>query len=116
MGPTVGDGCSNVVAGVAYNVMLAISANDWMTEHVDLSWTYRRPVRGHSDELHQPQRTVDEARNISQQFYDEINNPNAKLASPFKNIYNEEAMTNHRLFNWLMKSVRIPQVVAVILR
>lgn len=98
MGPLMGEGRTNVVAGVADNVMLGASVNDWTPDHVDVSWTYSRPARGEGDELHQPQRTFNEAREISPQFYDELN-ALGRLASPLKDIYNEEAAKEDRLFN-----------------
>jgi hypothetical protein len=101
---------SNVLAGVADNAMLAISINDLTSTHVDISWTYSRPVHTdlHSDSLYKPDRTVDESTIIPEAFFNELNEL-APLALPFSDFYNADATRCSKLYNWLMRIIRIPR-------
>jgi hypothetical protein len=101
---------SNVLAGVADNVVLGISINDLTSTHVDISWTYSRPAHSNlqSDPLYNPDRTPDESTRISEAFFTELKQL-APLAQPFAKFYNADAARSTKLFNWLMRIVRIPR-------
>jgi hypothetical protein len=101
---------SNVLAGVADTAMLGISINDHTSTHVDISWTYSRPVRTDlsDDPLCKPNRTRDESTTISQAFFTDLKEL-APLAQPFAEFYNADGTRSSKLFNWLMRIIRIPR-------
>jgi hypothetical protein len=101
---------SNVLLGVANNATLGISINDLTSAYVDISWTYSQPVHIDSnyDPLYKPDRTSDESTTISEAFFTELNEL-IPLAPPFADFYNTEAVRSSRLYNWLMRIIRIPR-------
>ena len=101
---------SNVIIGVANNVMLGISINDLTLSYADISWTYSRPVHhdSKSDLLYKPDRTRDESTIISEVFFNELKQL-APLAEPFTSFYNPDAARSAKLYNWLMRIIRIPR-------
>ncbi len=101
---------SNVLVGVADNIMLGISINDLATTHVDISWTYSRPAQSdlQSDPLYNPYRTPEESTKISEAFFTELKQL-IPLAQPFAKFYNSDAARSTKLYNWLMRIIRIPR-------
>jgi hypothetical protein len=80
---------SNVLIGVVDNATLGISINDFTSTHVDISWTYSRPVHSDSkfDPLYKPDNAPNENTIISEAFFTELKEFTS-LAQPFAKFYN----------------------------
>lgn len=91
---------SNVLIGVADNSTLGISVNDLATKHVDISWTYSRPVHTDpkADPLYKPDRIRDESTKIPQAFFTELKEL-SPLAPPFAEFYNADTVQSSKLYN-----------------
>jgi hypothetical protein len=73
-------------------------------------WTYSRPAQNNlqSDHLYNPDRTLEESTKMSEAFFTELKQL-APLAQPFAKFYNADAARSTKLYNWLIRIIRIPR-------
>ena len=84
------------------NIVLEISINEFSAKHVDLSYTYSRPVH-ENDQLHKPDRPIPGATDIPEEFYTELIQLEA-LPSPFDTIFDSAKVRRDRVLHWLMRT------------
>ncbi len=85
------------------DVVLQVSVNDITPTQVDLSYTYSRPAQT-NDLLHKPDRPLNEAENISDAFYSEIEKLEG-LQPPFVEIFHGDKVRQDRILHWLMRTI-----------
>lgn len=90
------------------NVVLNISINETTSDQVSMSWTYSRPVRGSLDVLHKPNRPNSAAKDIPEEFFQEIG-ALKELSQPFADIFDVEKLRKERILHWLMRSNLVPR-------
>ena len=83
-------------------IVLEISINKFAAKHVDLSYTYSRPVH-ENDQLHKPDRPINRATDIPKEFYMELSNLET-LLSPFGTIFDPAKVRKDRVLHWLMRT------------
>ena len=83
-------------------VVLEISINEFSAKHVDLSYTYSRPVH-EDDQLHKPDRPIPGATDIPEEFYLELNQLET-LPAPFNIIFDSAKIRRDRVLHWLMRT------------
>lgn len=103
---------SNVAIGVGDNVVLGITVNDLTPDNVELSWTYSRPVRGEEgeDPLYKPSRPNAEASAIPEELFEELAEL-GPMAEPFKSMFAPKEARKTARYNWLMRSILIPETL-----
>ena len=84
------------------DVMLTISVNQFAPRHVDLSYTYSRPVR-QNDLLHRPDRPMTRATIIPNGFFTELGELE-RLPKPFDVILDPSNVKLDKIYHWLMRS------------
>ncbi|CAG5156230.1 uncharacterized protein ALTATR162_LOCUS4051 [Alternaria atra] len=94
---------SNVVEMKRNDAFLSISVNGKKEEEVSISWIFSRPVRGHEDPLHRPNRSNEDANNIPEELFAEIS-AMGDLEAPFSKIFDTEKMRDDRILHWLMRT------------
>ncbi|KAI1380220.1 FAD-dependent monooxygenase, partial [Hypoxylon crocopeplum] len=99
--PLAGD--SNILAGVGDGFNTPITLCDIDRRRAYMDWSYSRPVSGGDDPLFRPNITAEEAKQVPQALLDEIASRN--LAAPWSQFLNPEAISKHRVFNWLSRCV-----------
>lgn len=90
------------------NVVLSISINEATSEKVSISWIYSRPARGSLDVLHKPNRPNAAAKDIPEEFFQEIE-ALKELSQPFANVFDVGKLRRERILHWLMRSILIPK-------
>lgn len=88
--------------------VLNISINEATAEQVGTSWIYSRTAQGSSDVLHKPNRPNAAAKDIPEEFFEEIG-AMKDLSQPYANVFDAEKMQKERILHWLMRSVLIPE-------
>ena len=102
MGPT------NILAGVGDNFNTPLTIARVTPTHVDLDWSYSRPVRPGGDPLFAPQRSRIARADIPPAFLDELRA--APLAAPFSLALNERTVrAADALWNLRSRSVFVPR-------
>ncbi|KAF1348225.1 FAD/NAD(P)-binding domain-containing protein [Lizonia empirigonia] len=86
--------------------VLNISINEATADQVSISWIYSRAVQGSSDALHKPNRPNAAAKDIPQEFFDEVA-ALKNLSQPFADVFDAEKLRNERMLHWLMRSLLI---------
>lgn len=81
--------------------------------NVDLRWVYSRPAREGTDPIYRPNRTPEEAKNIPNDFYDEMlasidRDFSTKKRSMLKSFFDLSALHNDRILNWHLR-LRLPR-------
>ena len=84
------------------DVNLEISIIEYEQENVHLSYTYSRPTRP-NDVLHRPNRSKEEASQIPEAFYSELDQL-ADLRGAFTRIFQSSNVRKDRVLHWLMRS------------
>ena len=82
--------------------VLEISINEFSAKHVDLSYTYSRPVQ-EDDPLHKPDRPIPGATDIPEEYYTELNQLET-LPTPFNTIFDSAKVRRDRVLYWLMRT------------
>lgn len=88
------------------DTVLNISLNSITHEEVSISWIYSRPARGPSDALYKPNRSNADAKDIPEEFFEEIEALHG-LSQPFTEIFNAEHLRKERILHWLMRGVLV---------
>lgn len=90
------------------NTLLQISTNDVRErgDGVNISYIYSRQAR-QDDQLHRPERTLQESGDISELFFAEVSTL-PKLEQPFKDAFDVEKMRRDRILHWLMRVILVP--------
>jgi len=90
------------------NTLLQISINDVRErgDEVNISYIYSRRAR-QDDQLHRPERTLQESSDISELFFAEVSTL-PELEQPFKDAFDEEKMRGDRILHWLMRDILVP--------
>ena len=83
-------------------IVLEISISDFTPKHVDISYTYSRPAH-ENDPLHNPDRPISEATDITKEFYTELQELK-QLTKPFDTIFDASQVRKDRVLHWLMRS------------
>ncbi|KAG7007409.1 hypothetical protein G7Y79_00010g029100 [Physcia stellaris] len=91
-----------VIQSLHQDILLEISINDISLKHVDISYTYSRPVRP-EDPLHRPDRPNSGATEIPEEFYTELDQLEA-LPKPFEIIFDASKVRRDRVLHWLMRT------------
>lgn len=88
--------------------MLQIQVNDFHLEPeaVDISYIYSRPAKD-QDQLHRPDRHTNEAENITEALFTEIE-ALGNVESPFKEMFVVDKMRDDRILHWLMRDIVVP--------
>lgn len=97
---------STIIQSRHYDAVLQISVNDITPTQAVLSYTYSRPARS-DDPLHRPERPLDGAENISNEFYAESDKLEG-LEPPFGEMLDSKKIRQDRTLHWLMRSVLLP--------
>jgi len=63
-----------------------IAINDSKVDSVNISHTYIRSARGESDALFKHNRELDKAKNISEEYSEEIKRLQEELPTPFREV------------------------------
>lgn len=87
--------------GVRLQLALNEARKDNTQSAIELSYTYSRQAR-ENDRLHRPDRRVEDAVNIPDEFYNAI----AQLhlpEGPFADAFDVEKVKNDRILHWLMR-------------
>ncbi|PVH85893.1 FAD/NAD(P)-binding domain-containing protein [Cadophora sp. DSE1049] len=91
------------------DTLLQISINDHVqdSEAVDISYIYSRPSHsGSEDPLHRPNRTLNQASDISEAFFAEVSKLR-DLEQPLRDAFDEENVRKGRNLHWLMRDVLV---------
>jgi 2-polyprenyl-6-methoxyphenol hydroxylase-like FAD-dependent oxidoreductase len=90
------------------NILVQISINDRrkVRDGVDISYIYSRPAHQY-DQLHQPDRDLHQATNISELFFAEASKLQ-DLEEPFQDALDGEKMRGDRILHWLMRDILVP--------
>lgn len=91
-----------VIQSLYHDILLEISINDISLKHVDISYTYSRPVHP-EDPLHRPDRPIPGATEIPEEFYTELDQLEA-LQKPFEIIFDASKVRRDRVLHWLMRT------------
>ena len=91
-----------VIQSLHQDILLEISINDISPKHVDLSYTYSRPIRP-GDPLHRPDRPYSGATEIPEEFYTELDQLEARQ-KPFEIIFDASKVRRDRVLHWLMRT------------
>lgn len=86
---------------------LQISINEVLKDSVSISWVYSRAAQGSSDPLFKSDRPLTGAKNIPEEFYQEIGFLN-DLDQPFADVFDQEKLKKEKVLSWLMRIVNIP--------
>lgn len=97
---------SNIIQLKRDDVLMQVHVNEQQADTVTVSWIYSRPARGSSDPLHKPNRSVSEATEIPDEFFEEIEAIQG-LEEPFKDVFNVEKLRKERVLHWLMRTVLV---------
>lgn len=90
------------------DALLQISINDRNQDQVSINYVYSRPARkDRDDQLYRPDRTKDAAKEMPEEFFEEVDQLKTELQEPFKSVFNAEALRKDRLLNWLMRSLHL---------
>lgn len=89
------------------DALLQISVSNRDRDEVSISYTYSRPGQGSEDLLYRPDRSKDQAREVPEALFQEIDRLSAELEEPYKSVFLTEALRNDRLLNWLMRSLHL---------
>lgn len=98
---------SHVIELKRGQTVLKISTNELTEDSVNINWIYSRPAQGPSDPLHRPNRSTSEAKQIPEQFFQEINTLK-ELAEPFADIFDAGKLRKERILHWLMRDLLVP--------
>ncbi|KAL2357158.1 hypothetical protein BJ546DRAFT_836803 [Cryomyces antarcticus] len=102
-------GEANLLETLVNNVLLQISVNDRRAgdENVEISYTFSRSAIS-QDPLHRPDRAVNGATDIPEEFYAEVEAlPN--LPQPFADAFDMQKVRQERLLHWLMRGSLTPR-------
>ena len=94
---------------------LEISVNSYLPEDskVSISYIYSRSAHPPNDELHNPNRSNNDATKIPEAFYHEvesyISNSANNIPPPFKDCFDATLLRNERVLHWLMRIIIVPQ-------
>lgn len=80
-------------------------------DEIDISYTYSRPAKGRSDPLFRPDRAKNEAREIPEALFEEVDTLKAQLEEPFASVFSASAMRGDGLLHWLMRTLSVEQDV-----
>lgn len=99
---------ANVIQTKKGGILLQIQINDFHleSEAVDISYIYSRPAKD-EDQLHRPDRQTNEAENITEALFTEIE-ALGNLEAPFKETFMVEKMRDERILHWLMRDLVVP--------
>lgn len=100
-------GKSQVVIGTADRTAVTVSVSDHTPSEVRISWTLTwqpAEVNQYKSERH----CTDDAKKIPLSFYSRLAEMGS-LAEPFQSVLNLDSAKQTAKYNWLMRSVRIPQ-------
>lgn len=84
------------------DITLQISINCYLKRHVAVSYAYSRPARD-NDPLYRPNRSISEADDIHEKFYEEIENL-GNLQRPFDLFFHPGYIRRDKVTHWLMRS------------
>ncbi|TKA56079.1 hypothetical protein B0A49_12435 [Cryomyces minteri] len=102
-------GEANLLEALVNDVLLQISVNDRQAgdENVEISYTFSRSAIS-QDPLHRPDRAVNGATDIPEEFYAEVEAlPN--LPQPFADAFDVQKIRHERLLHWLMRGSLAPR-------
>ena len=91
-----------VIQSLHQDILLEIAISDISLNHVDLSYTYSRPVRP-EDPLHKPDRPNSGATEIPEEFYTELDQLEG-LQKPFEIVFDASRVRKDRVLHWLMRT------------
>jgi 2-polyprenyl-6-methoxyphenol hydroxylase-like FAD-dependent oxidoreductase len=94
---------NNVIEVTKNGSLLHISINEITSERASISWMFSRQSRGEDDALFTPDRPLEAAINIPEEFFSETS-ALRDLENPWKEVFNADKMKNHRILSWLMRS------------
>lgn len=94
-------GCS-IIQSRSDDVLLRIAINNFLTDAVDIGYTYSRPARL-DDPLHRPDRPNLGAHQIPEAFYAELGCLK-QLEQAFAEVFNAGSVRKDRVLHWLMRS------------
>jgi len=94
---------SNVIELKKADVLFQIAVDNFeSTGEVNITYIYSRPAR-FKDPLHRPNRQINEADAIPEEFYLEVSELPG-LGTPFKETFDVEKIRKERILNWLMRT------------
>lgn len=98
----------NIVESKKGDALLQLSINDRGKngDGVDISYIYSRPAH-QDDQLHRPNRELQQAANISELFFAEISR--LEMEQPFKDAFDGEKIRRDRILHWLMRDILVPR-------
>jgi hypothetical protein len=103
---------SSAISSSIGDATLTIAINDAEEDKISISYTYSRPARSgsssDSDPLYKPDRSLDDAKVIPEEFYEELQ-AFSSSSSPFSTIADPRKAREDKLLSWLMRSVKIPK-------
>lgn len=84
------------------------------SKSVELRWVYSRPAREGEDPLYRPNRTPEEAKNVPEEFFEEMLATieqyfSKKQRSMLKSFFNLSNLHSDRILNWHLR-LRLPQL------
>lgn len=88
------------------DVVLNISLNSASIAEVSISWIYSRPARGPSDALYKPNRSNADAKEIPEEFFEEVAALKG-LSKPFDETFSADRLRKERVLHWLMRSLLV---------
>ncbi|MCJ1360174.1 MAG: hypothetical protein MMC33_010177 [Icmadophila ericetorum] len=88
------------------DIRLEISYGADKADGAQISYIFSRPAReGVYDPLHKPDRKTFGAKDIPEEFYEELKSLEPLLEEPFKSMFQAESVRKDRVLHWLMRSV-----------
>lgn len=100
-------GKSQVVIGTADRTAVTVSVSDHTHSQVCISWTLTwQPAE--VSQYKSERQSVDDANRIPMSFYNRLAEM-GPLAEPFQSVLNLNSAQQTAKYNWLMRSIRIPQ-------
>lgn len=98
---------SQTMLGVADRTALHLAVSNHTHSNVLVSWTFTWQPKA-DDHYITNRKSIDDARQIPQSFFDRLAEL-GPLAEPFNFVLNPEAAQQSAKYNWLMRSIEIPQ-------
>lgn len=98
---------SNAMLAVADYVLAGLTVVDITESSVELFWSWIRPTKGDQDSLYLANQSKNGAAQLRGLMRSEIS-ALGPIAEPYREILDIEKMQSDEMFNWLMRSVRIP--------
>jgi monooxygenase len=99
---------SNVHSAFGDNALLALTVVDLTADTADVFWSYIRPAHGPQDRLAAANRDIAGTARLAELMAVELADM-PPLATPFAEFLTADRIRDDQMFNWLMRSVRVPR-------